>query len=54
MSAGAAILLPKCLENISIFFCLGLDIRVSEIVKAHIFHANRLDDALEAVIDGAV
>lgn len=28
MSAGAAILLPKCLENISIFFCLGLDIRV--------------------------
>ena len=35
MSAGAAILLPKCLENISIFFCLGLDIRVTQIVKAH-------------------
>ena len=35
-------------------FCHVLDIRVSEIVKAHIFHANRFDDALEAVIDGTV
>ena len=29
-------------------------VAVSEIVKAHIFHANRFDDALEAVIDGAM
>ena len=29
-------------------------VAVSEVMKTHIFHANRLDDAFEAVIDGAM
>ena len=36
-TARAAILLPpKCLENNFIFFCLGLDIWVSQVVKTNL------------------
>lgn len=41
-TAGAAILLPRKPQKYFHIFCLGLDIRVSQIMNPNALHAGRL------------
>ena len=48
----AAMKLPKNFKKSYKFFCLGLDIRVSEVVKPDVLRADGLQDLLMGVPEG--